>query len=73
MAATTQSELDDVARMEYTSEQARHVAALAAIRPGDADGIAAEFNWHLDRVHKILDDFGQRMEEQRAAVCSSTI
>jgi hypothetical protein len=47
MPATTQSGLDDFARMEYTEERERHLAALRAIRPGDADDIAAEFNRHL--------------------------
>jgi hypothetical protein len=61
--ATAQTDLDVIARREYAKERERHAAALASIRPGDADGIAAEFNRHLDRVHKILDDFRRRAGE----------
>jgi DNA-binding FadR family transcriptional regulator len=62
VTATAQTDLDDVARKEYAAEYQRHTAALAAVRPGDADGIAAEFNHHLDRISQILADFRRRLE-----------
>lgn len=61
MTVTVEMDLDELARQEFAEEQSRHVAALAAIRPGDADCIAAEFNRHLDRVNEILRDLGGRL------------
>jgi hypothetical protein len=48
------TELDEQAATEFRAEKRRHENALSALRPGDSDDIANEFNRHLDRVTAIM-------------------
>jgi DNA-binding GntR family transcriptional regulator len=54
------AELDDEAQREFGEESRRHREALSALRPGDSDRVAHEFNRHLDRVQGILAAFARR-------------
>ena len=62
MSTATQPhpKLDEEAAAAYQEEARRHADALAAIRPGDADAVAEEFNRHMDRVQEILLSFARR-------------
>jgi hypothetical protein len=60
--------LDEIGRREHQEESLRHAAALSALRPGDSDAIAGEFNRHLDRVTGILRDFAARSAGVLAAI-----
>jgi DNA-binding GntR family transcriptional regulator len=53
-------EQDDQARHDFEEEARLHNEALSALRAGDADRIAQEFNRHLDRVQEILLNYARR-------------
>ena len=65
--AAAGTKLDEQGAQEYRQERERHAAALAALRPGDCDAIAEEFNRHFDRVNQILRDFAGRSGRGAAA------
>jgi DNA-binding FadR family transcriptional regulator len=54
------AKLDEEAAAAYREETRRHAEALAAVRPGDPDAVAEEFNRHMDRVNDILLEFARR-------------